>query len=60
MATVKYDERDSGQSPGPSGPERRAEPGLELADFEQDEKLRRLRLDEWFVMADEGMPLWVC
>jgi hypothetical protein len=60
MATVKYDERHSGQSLYPSEPEHQAEPGLELADFEQDEKLRRLRLDEWFAMADEGMPIWVC
>jgi hypothetical protein len=28
-------------------------------DFELDEMLRSLRLDQWFAMVEEGMPLWV-
>lgn len=32
----------------------------EPADFELDERLRTLRLDQWFAMAEEGMPLWAC
>lgn len=32
----------------------------EPADYELDERLRTLRLDQWFVMADEGMPIWAC
>jgi len=60
MATVKREEGDSGLTRNPSEPAREAEPAPEPADYELDEKLRRLRLDEWFVMADEGMPLWVC
>jgi hypothetical protein len=32
----------------------------EPADYELDDRLRTLRLDQWFVMADEGMPIWAC
>ena len=30
------------------------------ADLELDELLRTLRLDHWFAVAEEGMPLWAC
>jgi hypothetical protein len=60
MATVKREEWDSGLTRNPPESAREAEPAPEPADYELDEKLRRLRLDEWFALAEEGMPLWAC
>lgn len=30
----------------------------DLEDFERDESLRRLRLEEWFATAERGVPIW--
>ncbi len=60
MAAVKHGQRRAGptRSSGESVLEK--ETALDPADFELDEQLRTLRLDEWFAMAEEGMPIWVC
>jgi hypothetical protein len=60
MATVKHGQRKSGLTPNAPESTREAETALEPADFELDDRLRTLRLDQWFGMAEEGMPLWVC
>ena len=58
MATVK---REQGGLPSDvSEPARRPDPDLDPADFELDEHLRKLRLDEWFATAEAGIPIWVC
>ncbi len=31
----------------------------ELMDFEQDEVLRTLKLEEWFPTADPSIPAWL-
>ena len=60
MATVKCEQRGSSltASSGESVPPR--EDALEPADFEVDDLLRTLRVDQWFAIAEEGMPIWVC
>jgi hypothetical protein len=60
MATVKHQQRESGLTLNSREPVLDAEDGTEPADFELDDRLRTLRLDQWFAMAEEGMPLWVC
>ena len=60
MATVKQEQRESGLTLNAPESKRETEPAVEFADFELDDKLRGLRLDQWFAMAEEGMPLWVC
>jgi hypothetical protein len=60
MATGKQEQRgiSSQVKAADSAPEEDRK--LEPADFELDDLLRSLRLDQWFAMAEEGMPLWVC
>ena len=58
MATVKQDRQERSLTLGPPEPERVVK--LDPADFELDEQLRTLRLDEWFAMAEEGMLIWAC
>jgi len=60
MATAKHGQRGSGLTPNSSESVLEKESALDPADFELDERLRTLRLDEWFAMAEEGMPIWVC
>ena len=60
MATVKHEQRDSGLTHNSAESVLERDIAPEPADFELDERLRTLRLDEWFAMAEEGMPLWVC
>jgi hypothetical protein len=60
MATVKQEQRERGLTLNAPESSRETEPAVEFADFELDDKLRGLRLDQWFAMAEEGMPLWVC
>lgn len=35
-----------------------AQQGIEIEDFEIDEIVRKLALDRWFAMAEEGLPFW--
>jgi hypothetical protein len=60
MATVKQDKLKSSLTQNSSERANDAETATEPADFELDDLLRTLRVDEWFAMAEEGMPLWVC
>lgn len=60
MASVKHEQRESGLTQDSHETVQAAEAALEPADFELDERLRTLRLEEWFAMAEEGMPIWVC
>jgi len=60
MAAVKHGQRASGLTSNSSDSVLEKETAIEPADFELDERLRTLRLDEWFAMAEEGMPIWVC
>ena len=60
MATVKHEKCEDGLTLDALDPMREPGPAIEPADFELDERLRSLRLDQWFAMAEEGMPLWVC
>jgi hypothetical protein len=58
VASVKQEQQENHQisiSTEPVG-----EVKLDPADFELDEQLRTLRLDEWFAMVEEGTPIWVC
>lgn len=60
MAAVKHGQRGNDVTRNSSQSVLEKETALEPADFELDERLRTLRLDEWFAMAEEGMPIWVC
>ena len=60
MAKVKRAQGQCGRPLEVPAPVHEAEHGFEPADFELDERLRTLRLDQWFAMVEEGMPLWVC
>jgi len=60
MATSKPEQREDGLQLKAADSLLEDELTLDPADFELDEMLRSLRLDQWFAMAEEGMPLWVC
>ena len=60
MAAVKYQHREDDQTLSTCEFLREVELALEPADFELDERLRTLRLDEWFATVKDDMPLWVC
>jgi hypothetical protein len=60
MATVKCEQRGSVLTPNAGESVSPRENALEPADFELDDLLRTLRVDQWFAMAEEGMPIWVC
>jgi hypothetical protein len=60
MATVKHGQREDGLTANSGESVLEEETAIEPADFELDERLRTLRLDEWFAMAEEGMLIWVC
>ena len=59
MAQVKREQRNSGLTENSAESALEREIDIEPADFELDDRLRGLRLDQWFAMAEEGMPLWV-
>ena len=60
MASVKHDNLRSSLTQSSFEKASDTETATEPADFELDDLLRSLRVDEWFAMAEEGMPLWVC
>jgi hypothetical protein len=45
-----------GRMPSQSTSEGQADTDLE--DFERDELLHTLRLEEWFATAERGVPIW--
>jgi hypothetical protein len=59
MATVNQEQREDGPTLGAPEPTRSVESDCDPSDFELDESLRKLRLDEWFAIAEEGAPIWV-
>ena len=60
MASVKHEQPESCLTQDSHETVQAADATFEPADFELDECLRTLRLDEWFAMVEEGMPIWVC
>jgi len=58
MATVKQEQ--SGLALEPHEAKGEAELASEPADFELDERLRKLNLHGWFALVEEGTPIWVC
>jgi hypothetical protein len=58
VASVKREQQEGHQTSVSTEPVGEAK--LDPADFELDEQLRTLRLDEWFAMVGEGTPIWVC
>jgi len=60
MATVKHGQREDGLTANSDDSALEEGTALDPADFELDERLRTLRFDEWFAMAEDGMPIWVC
>ena len=60
MASVKHDNLRSSLTQSSFEKASDTETATEPADFELDDLLRSLRVGEWFAMAEEGMPLWVC
>jgi hypothetical protein len=58
VVSVKQEQQENRQDSIPTEPV--CEVKLDPADFELDEQLRTLRLDEWFAMVEEGTPIWVC
>jgi hypothetical protein len=58
MALPKQDHHNHSQphSPCQSTPDGELE--TDLADFEHDESLRKLRLEQWFATAEPGVPMW--
>jgi hypothetical protein len=58
VASVKQEQLENPQTSISTEPV--CEAKLDPADFELDEQLRTLRLDEWFAMVEEGTPIWVC
>ena len=58
MAPLRQDHQDHSQPQSPCQSTPDDEPETDLEDFERDESLRRLRLEEWFATAEPGMPIW--
>ena len=59
MATVNQKRREEDSILSSLEPTRGSDSVGDPSDFEIDESLRKLRLDEWFAVAEEGMPIWV-
>jgi hypothetical protein len=58
MPLVKQAHRNHSLTRNPSLSTPEAEPETELEDFERDELLRTLRLEDWFATAEQGVPIW--
>ena len=58
MALPKQDHQDHSQPHSPCQSTPNGELETDLDDFEQDESLRKLRLEQWFATAEPGVPMW--
>ena len=60
MAKVLHQHCEDGRGCNTLETEPSVEHALEPADFELDEILRSLRIDQWFATVTDDMPLWAC
>jgi hypothetical protein len=58
MALVEQTHRAPSLPLSPCPGTREAERETDLEDFERDELLRTLRLEDWFATAEQGVPIW--
>ena len=58
MAPAEQTHRKPSLPLNPCPSRREAEPETDLEDFERDELLRTLRLEDWFATAEQGVPIW--
>ena len=58
MAPVEQTQRRHSLPLNPYQSRQEAEPETDLEDFERDELLRTLRLEDWFATAAQGVPIW--
>ena len=58
MELVVQNRRDCSLAFNPSQGAADTKPESDLEDFERDELLRTLRLEEWFATAERGVPIW--
>jgi len=58
MPLVKQVDRNHSLARSPFQSTPQAEPETDLEDFERDELLRTLRLEDWFATAEQGVPIW--
>ncbi len=58
MALLKQDHQNHSHSQGACQSTPDGELETDLEDFEQDESLRTLRLEQWFATAEPGVPMW--
>jgi len=58
MVTFKQDQLDGGVARNRSQRALDVEHETDMQDFERDELLRTLRLEDWFVTAAPGVPIW--
>ncbi|MGB8296705.1 MAG: hypothetical protein WCG85_14855 [Polyangia bacterium] len=57
MAPAKQDPQNSGSTTR-SQHALDVEHETDVQDFERDELLRTLRLEDWFATAEQGVPIW--
>jgi hypothetical protein len=58
MVTFKKDQQDGGVARSRSQRALDVEHESDMQDFERDELLRTLRLEDWFATAAPGVPIW--
>jgi hypothetical protein len=58
MATFKQDQQNCSLALSRSRHAVDAEYETDVQDFERDELLRTLRLEDWFATAAQGVPIW--
>jgi hypothetical protein len=58
MVTLKQDQQDGSVARSRSQHAVEAEHETDVQDFERDELLRTLRLEDWFATAAQGVPIW--
>ena len=58
MVPAKQDQQNCGLALSRSQHAVDAEHETDMQDFERDELLRTLRLEDWFATAAQGVPIW--